>query len=116
MSELEYLTLAIMLVSAVFAVIVWYRVSSRIYREGYLPEREDLKRGAIQIGLLSLVTGFSGGLFAMLVNNPPVPTGSAQTPSVDWPTVLVFTFVWPIIMIGVFFLSIFFDPHRPGRW
>lgn len=115
MSDLECLALTIMLASAVFAFIVWYRVSSEIYRKGFPPECEDLKRGAIQIGLLSLVTGFFGGLFAVLVNNPPVPKGSVQTTSVDWPLVLVFTLVYPLIMVGMFFLSIF-APHRRSRW
>lgn len=116
MSDLECLALAIMLASVVLAVMVWHRVSSRIRRKGYPPEFEDLKRGVIQLGLLSLVMGFFGGLFAVLFNNPPIPKDPSQTTCVDWSMVLVFTIGSPIITIGMFFLSVFFDPHRPGRW
>jgi hypothetical protein len=111
MPQADYIALLIMLISAVYVISTWMRFGRKIYRKGLPPEREEVKRVVIRIGLGSLVTGFCGGLVVVLVNNPPVPTSAGQTTSIDWLVVLSCAFLWPMLVVALFFYSIF-APHR----
>lgn len=105
--------LLITTISTVYVALVWIRFESRNYYTGEPPESETVRNVSIQIGLGSLVTGFFGGAFASLINNPPVPTG--QPTSIDWSVVLAGTILCPTLVLAAFLYSIF-APHRRVRW
>jgi hypothetical protein len=97
MLDTNCLFLILSLTSLGYVIVTMIKFGTRIHENGIPPEKAQINRIAVRIGLASLVTGFFGSLYTGSVNG--------SSPSIG--AVVSCSLLWPVLVLALFFYAVF---------